>query len=35
MAKVAAKKTVAARGKKRERKNIDRGAAHIQFTDSR
>ena len=32
MAKVAAKKTVAARGKKRERKNIDRGAAHIQST---
>ena len=32
MAKVAAKKTVAARGKERERKNIDRGAAHIQST---
>ncbi len=32
MAKVAAKKTVAVRGKKRERKNIDRGAAHIQST---
>lgn len=32
MAKVAAKKTVATRGKKRERKNIDRGAAHIQST---
>ncbi len=32
MAKVAAKKTVVARGKKRERKNIDRGAAHIQST---
>jgi small subunit ribosomal protein S11 len=32
MAKAATKKATATRGRRRERKNIERGAAHIQST---